>query len=71
MRFIYRDGGSVFLLFQVFTTEQFIPKYSGWGFSVYENDEKMKYLRLFFIMFVGNLIGHYICKWLDRYVISR
>lgn len=31
----------------------------------------MKYVRLFFIMLAGNLIAHYLCKWLDRHVINR
>ena len=25
-----------------------------------------KYVALFFTLLAGNIVGHYICKWLDR-----
>ena len=31
----------------------------------------MKYVKLFFALLAGNLIAHYICKWLDKNVFAR
>ena len=31
----------------------------------------MKYVILFFALLAGNLIAHYICKWLDKNVFAR